>query len=288
MPKKIFDKQLVLDLHRQHMTGVALYELAKTIPCYYDTLGNNFRYYNLPVLKAWQQTNTNKDETYFENIDSEMKAYTLGIIMTDGSVGVGSITIALQERDSLILDAIHKDIRLTNKIGFIAYNKKNPNWQNQRCLNISSKKMIADVKKLGVPSDKSHKEMNLPQLRPDLMRHLIRGIVDGDGSISIHGRHRRNSFGVEYSISITSTSLVFLKDIKVFLNTLGLTVSLYSYKNRNAHTLSVTRKADVIKLHKFLYENSDIAISRKKDKIKELMLTPREHRLIKESVPRRA
>ena len=53
------------------------------------------------------------DEKYFDNIDTQNKAYTLGFLFADGynSISKSTVSMALQESDGYILDKIRADMK---------------------------------------------------------------------------------------------------------------------------------------------------------------------------------
>lgn len=124
------------------------------------------------------------DVDFFENIDSEEKAYILGLLSADGYVDrTGKwVAIALQERDEHILVDLKRainssaPIRCKTSVGGFAGSKP------QKVLTLSSRKLVVDLARFGVVPRKSY-TITYPVIDPNLDRHFIRGIVDGDGHI---------------------------------------------------------------------------------------------------------
>lgn len=127
------------------------------------------------------------DEDYFDVIDTQNKAYALGLYYADGSVasnGGTLVRLSLQECDKEILDKLNSEFGGNRKLLFIEYHKKNKNWSNQYCLSISNKKLHNDLIKHGCLPNKSL-ILKFPTTVPyDLTRHFIRGYFDGDGSLA--------------------------------------------------------------------------------------------------------
>lgn len=126
---------------------------------------------------------TVQNHNYFQEIDTPEKAYWLGLIIADGSVGFQKrsnrspcIALELKAEDKYLLEmfrsAIEGNFVLT---------------QSRNCFRIafSSKKMVQDLARFGVVPNKSHLDNGLPILPSNLMPHLIRGIFDGDGTVYI-------------------------------------------------------------------------------------------------------
>lgn len=115
------------------------------------------------------------DINFFENIDSEEKAYVLGFILADGYVFRNSLQITLHKKDIDILESINKVLRSNSPIKI--YRK------NYVRLEVSSPKLIKDLLKYGMISGKSA-TLKIPKISKNLMVYLWRGWIDGDGSIS--------------------------------------------------------------------------------------------------------
>ena len=133
---------------------------------------------------------------YFENIDSEHKAYWLGFIYADGSITKkayekGSYTYRLRMElmfeDKYILEQMALDLESDLKpkeyyndtSSFEGYNKP----KHTAYIMFSSKKMGEDLVKLGVVPNKTLILKSLPSIPDNLMKHFIRGYFDGDGSV---------------------------------------------------------------------------------------------------------
>ena len=147
----------------------------------------------------------NFNDDYFETIDTEDKAYFLGLLFADGNVYTARnrIQITLANEDAYILKAFADCIGYTGKM-YIDREKYSK-------LILPSKKMCADLTRLGCTPNKSL-TLQFPTEVPDeLMHHFIRGYFDGDGHISKDKR----LINPYYHINITSTKefIIVLKKI---------------------------------------------------------------------------
>ena len=125
------------------------------------------------------------DDTLFEKIDTEEKAYWLGFLYADGNVYYNEkrvsyrIELGLAEKDLNHLEKFKKFLNCTNEI------KYRQNIKAYRIM-IGSKKMCNDLIKLGCVPNKSL-ILTFPtedQVPLELQRHFIRGYFDGDGCIT--------------------------------------------------------------------------------------------------------
>jgi hypothetical protein len=127
---------------------------------------------------------------WFNEIDTDTKAYALGFIWADGTLAKKTVMIAVQERDVHILE------RLRDESGFgrIALFRKecvkevagrpNTHCQTMMDLRWHSQDMLKALKRYGLCENKMKV---LPQAvlpDPQHMRAFVRGLVDGDGHVS--------------------------------------------------------------------------------------------------------
>lgn len=141
------------------------------------------------------------DDLFFSNIDTKEKAYILGWIASDGSLGHdGKISISIRDYDVEVLHIIRNLICAALPIVEAK--------ENMVTLTICSTQMVKDVcRHLGLASpDKKDLDIKYPILDKDLHQYFIRGYFEGDGSISLKDR-------VPVS-SISSNSTVMLEEIR--------------------------------------------------------------------------
>ena len=145
------------------------------------SVGDWRRRYGIPTKPRVNKYTLNHD--FFSKIDTEQKAYALGLIASDGWVSRSGkqTSLALQVRDKHILydlrRAMHSDARvfLKDRGGFAG---SGPRMQ----IIFDSKKIAADLAKYGVVPGKSL-TLRYPTIPWWLERHFARGLFDGDGHI---------------------------------------------------------------------------------------------------------
>ena len=206
------------------------------------------------------------DENFFKVIDTPDKAYVLGWIYSDGNVmKKGKIRISIQEGDKHILEEIKDRMKYT---GELIYKKpKNARCKPQSLLNIDRVEMADDLIKLGAVPNKSL-ILTFPtseQVPEHLLSHFIRGVFDGDGSISI----KKNKY---LSCAITST-FSFCDSLSNYLSTIGINATNFYYRKPTKPTGSLFfgRKEDVIKFLNWMYKDADIKLNRKFAKAKDFV-----------------
>ena len=194
------------------------------------------------------------DENYFDCIDSDEKAYIIGLLMTDGNITGNNISISLQESDKDVLDKINKLVGSDRPLHYIEMNDKNKKWENQYKLSITNKHMANRLKELGIIENKSL-TLNYPCWLPgSLFPSFLRGVIDGDGTISKE----------RCRVTIIGTKML-LDGIHLKLKSLGIHSAFYHSKHHNDATwnLYIGGKNNSIFLLDMLYKNSTIHIERK-------------------------
>lgn len=166
------------------------------------------------AIKQSGRANTNckyksLDDNFFEVVDTELKAYLLGWIASDGHIAkkTSAIIINIHKRDGVVLEQIKNSFCKELKI---KYNKK----RGMASLTINSKKIHEDVcKLLGIDGGgKKSDIVKFPSLYSDELRWaFLRGYFDGDGHVGL----KKSRFPYP-RCSISSDSISMLNSIKEF------------------------------------------------------------------------
>lgn len=216
------------------------------------------------------------NECYFNEIDTEAKAYILGFIYADGFVGnekFNNIVIAINDLE--IVEFISKELEFTGEIR----KTKKGGFSNSKCgysLNFSSKIMADRLRNIGLYPNKSLTIDRIPELKEELIRHFIRGYFDGDGSIlmSHNSSYYNGCDGIikyvypTYNFTILGTE-EFLKQI--------IEKADFKYaKIRNTKTeliksLNICAKKEFDSIFNYLYLDSTIKLKRKYNKWNDIM-----------------
>lgn len=228
-----------------------------------------FKQNNIPRRKTRYQKKYSCIEDYFENIDSEDKAYFLGLMYADGCVSNIkniSMRISLQEKDGYILESFKEKIKFTGNLYTKSLNKNNPNHQNQKTLCIYSRKLVKDLIKQGCVSSKSL-ILNFPikeQVPDHLIHHFIRGYFDGDGCISI----KRNKTNLKLHFNLAGTYQFLFNLQKILISILGISkTKIIKCGKSQAFQLNITANKDIEKIKNYLYnDNSNLFLTRKREK----------------------
>ena len=198
------------------------------------------------------------DDYYFDNIDTEDKAYILGLLYADGTNDTKRhrIMIGLQERDKEILDIIKEKMKIKNPLSYLKIDIANRS--NIYRLHVISKHMSSTLNNLGMCANKSL-ILEFPEwLNESLYPHFIRGYFDGDGYVS--------SEKWQYNCSIVSTYNFCKKVSEILSKELNINCTIYDgLHNGVTRTLSIHNKADAIKFLNYIYTDATIFLQRKYD-----------------------
>jgi len=189
----------------------------------------------------------------FETIDTEEKAYWLGFLYADGSVGSNDnrIELGLAEKDLHQIEKFRDFIGINNKI---SYREKTKSYR-YAFKSVPCKQDLVDH---GCVSNKSLvlKFPTEQQVPSHLLRHFIRGYFDGDGWFT----NTQNCF----QVGIIGT----VNFITGFLNS----IELQNKKNKKIFTVHRENGAkryvfgaydDVLNFLNWIYKDATIYLDRK-------------------------
>ncbi len=204
------------------------------------------------------------NQTLFHaGVKNHSLAYILGLLYADGCNTKGACILSLQERDKYILKKIAKVFHKSGTL--LKINKNNPLHQNQFRLELNSKILSNNLKKLGVVAKKSL-ILKFPTkniVSKNFMSSFIRGYFDGDGCVYITKENKLR-------VNITS-STSFCNGASLYLNTLDIKTRFRHYKNSLSKGIEITNNKDCIKFYQYIYQHIDngLFLIRKKKKFED-------------------
>ena len=253
-------------------SGNSITEISDELKMDIDTIRNIANEYNLIIsVKKVSRDIKNIDfnDNYFENIDTEEKAYFLGLIYSDGNVrdrnGKYYLNIELKREDKYILEKFASELKCGNKI----YDRDRiTNFGESHMSSFTScnsKKIFDDLARFNIVPDKSHTTtsfINIEELIPNsLIKHFLRGLIDGDGTISKRYTTRQNVIAI-YQNEI-NFCYEFDRLLKKSMNDYDLYENIIVNKNTGVYNLRYRRIDDIKKICDFLYNGSSIYLKRK-------------------------
>ena len=199
---------------------------------------------------------------FFKEIDTPEKAYWLGFIVADGNVNKNgfNMQINLNAKDGKHLqklaDVFGKKVKYTNY-----YNKNKGTEYQGVYLCVSSKKLCSDLNSLGMLPNKTDLNQSsiLKNINDKMFPHFVRGIFDGDGSIS---------YSTVRGKFICNTMFCGEKNIMMSLKErLIKSIGFRDTKDSVVNKLTIIRwggRRQAYSLNKFMYDSANVFLKRKK------------------------
>lgn len=259
---KRIDKTYYSEIVEKYKSGWSTEKLGAYYQVHRVTVLNILKRMRCPRRLCTEHLKLNVNSHYFNDIDDEHKAYWLGFIITDGCVHKNLLAIQLAYRDYGHLVKFKNDIGSDHLVGK-HLNKNHPSCNIQ----IKDQILINDLSKYGVVPNKTGKEI-LPYLSSsELMRHMLRGIIDGDGWITYKSAYR-NPQRLDWTVGIVSSNKVFLETIQLFINKSLQSNNGYFYTVKKKgykeyYTLCFSGNEFLEKLLTWLYKDASIYLERK-------------------------
>jgi len=203
------------------------------------------------------------NESFFEKIDSEAKAWVLGWWYADGNVVDDKIRLAITDKE--LVEKIAKLMDYTGEVNF--KKRKQPHHKDQWELRICRKKLVEDIIKLGCFKRKSMilEFPTFDQVPEKYIRHFIRGYFEGDGSIY----PSRKKY---WQVCIVSSEN-FINGLRNYLKQkFDMKTSWqYRYSHTTTMQMRITRQADVIRFLDWIYKDANYVLDRKFQKYKKAL-----------------
>ena len=206
-----------------------------------------------------------KNHNYFNKIDTEQKAYFLGLMQSDGWIfkkNDNSRQIGLCLEEDYIIEYFKKELETENKI---VERKKGDNHKILYQLLVDSAFLYKDLWNFGV-GDKFN-EQYMPILREDLYNHYIRGLFDGDGTVCPHEETKNIHIGLLGGYrTMSQISFYLAYKLGVFQTQPAVCNNrCFDDINKKLYSLRFADNNEVKIIYDFLYKNATIYIKRKKE-----------------------
>lgn len=253
------DEKEICKLYREGYTQIEILELFKDKINVEGTIHNILLKNNIQLRRTGTRSVV-KNHNYFENINSEKKAYFLGLLMADGCVMESSkgktINIGLKISDKYILDEFAKEIGFTGKF-YIEDSKqktKRSGFKSEGFCSIrfTSEKMFNDLSKYGIIPKKTGKEYISDNIPTKWLNHFVRGCFDGDGSVYFSKTYLR--------IAYYGSRKICEDILKIFNNTKNKI-----YNKTTVCFFSIQNKKFISNFYNYIYEDATIFLKRKKN-----------------------
>lgn len=228
---------------------------------------HNILYVNAVKIRSRNKYSANYD--YFQEINSDERAYILGLLYADGHVKTNTQVWGISLIDEWLVKEVAKRVEYTGKIH---YKKPAIRFNNNLCkagyeLSISSPKMKEDLIQLGCIPKKTLilKYPTLEQVPLEFRSAFIRGYCDGDGSIGFS--LSKNEKSPRFKVQFTSTKEMCEGIMNEIISRGLCDTGIHIYKannksDKNTHYLFVDG-IHCVRFLDWIYNGSTIHLERK-------------------------
>lgn len=200
------------------------------------------------------------DYNYFKIIDTEHKAYWYGFLLADGHVNDKEINLCVQKKDINILEKFKRDLATNYLIKYDQHN--NP------FLTITCKELSKSLLDKGFNHRKSWYldfDKILSYVPNELVRHFIRGMFDGDGSLKYYTYKYLQK--PQYHLGYTG-----LKNVCNFLKEFFKIDRKLVHESSQTYTLITRNSEKILEICNYLYNDSTIYLKRKYDTFNQIKM----------------
>lgn len=259
---KLYGKEVKIsqNIISEYLNGESLTNLGKKYKCKRQNIAIVLLYNGYDVEN--RQNRTKFNETIFDSIDTEEKAYWLGFIFADGYISSSKYTfeISLKGADKNHLDKFNNFMQHEDQNHVKLSNIKLNGKIFERCRwSVTNKHLWKTLNNLGCTPQKSL-TLQFPNLNifktKNLICHFIRGYFDGDGSFS----RTINARTVSPNVSLLGT-YEFLSQISNVSTIKGHFLHDKRH-DQNTHIMYFTQFDTIIFLD-YIYRNASIYLDRK-------------------------
>lgn len=195
------------------------------------------------------------NENFFDKFNEE-SSYLLGLIFADGNIawnpkkGYQALTITACKKDKDHLENLRKILSSTKPL---LYSPKTKSYR----LIVNNKRICQNLMGLGLTPKKSL-TVRFPNIPKKYLRHFIRGVIDGDGTVRYVDREKSPYF----EITIFSGSRLFSEDLaQVIKKETEIKTNVRKVK-KNAYVLQYSCSRGK-KLAQFIYSDATLFLPRK-------------------------
>lgn len=266
-----FSKEKEKEICEMYLTGKYNKKfIAEKYGCCIGTVINILKRHNVKIVphRVSHFSDMELRDDFFEEIDSEEKAYFLGFMFADGYVYKGSknakaVGLEIHIRD---IELIHKLKELLNTSNKVKYRKR---ANTEVCsINVYSTKMANDLEKYGIVQNKTKVTKHLPDIAIPYRRHFLRGLLDGDGWVTID---KKGYFHVGFVSFHKSIAEDFQKACNSLIEDKNHSSITTKGKKCSGYVCAFQSQKQVKQLMTALYKDSTIYLTRKRELVEPLL-----------------
>lgn len=265
MPSKVISNELKEKIKEYYLSQpMSLDQVGKEFNLSRPTIARILE--GIPRYPKARIFNPELKERFFQTIDTEEKAYFLGLLIADGNVfkddtgRQASISITLDLNDEYMLHKFKEVLHANTSVGH----------DGRGCgqIAVRSNLMADDLQQYGVVPRKTELTYLPANIPSNMMPHLIRGIFDGDGSIQAHINEKDPSKRFLHDFSFCGTHKLMEEIAAYCYQAVPLQdlPTVYDYKDKQLSDIKIRTIADMHLFGEWMYQNATIYLIRKKEK----------------------
>ncbi len=268
-PKGAKLTQLPQEAYLEYERGASYEDIKNKYKVSYTTVKKLLTQNGIKTRSFWEQCQKyTLNKNYFDIIDAEQKAYWLGFLYADGCNyhAAGLLSINLAEKDKGHLELLKNHIGSNYPLKRIE-NKGFKDYPVSICygLCIYSRYLTDKLTKVGCHPNKTF-SVEFPtqnQVPKSLIRHFIRGYLDGDGCISVY-KTKKAKYFKSVSINICGNKPFLIEMSNILTDELKIKMPLY--KTRGIFELRTSSRGNIDKLLEWIYKDATVYLDRKYQK----------------------
>lgn len=252
MPIRTLDQSEIIN---EYIGGKSVFALSHQYKTSTNAINRILKNNNVPKISQAKRLNPLLNENYFECVDNKFKAYWIGWILTDGTIGKDNgLEISLIKNDEYILKILEKDLGIQNHVKI---------FQEQYVrFSLWSKKIAEDLVQYGIVPNKTLNLQFPKNIPEEFETHLLRGMFEGDGGLTIGTttrfyKNRNKSYTKPYQeLSFTGTYDM----CKGFQDTILKYINISEKKilhNHSIYRIRWSNKKEIIQILDLLYKDCD-------------------------------
>lgn len=204
------------------------------------------------------------NQSYFEVIDTEEKAYWLGFLYADGCLrktkSGGQLVLKLSSKDRNHLNLFKNNIESEHKIIYsqnrTVSKKGTPSTSDICAIRINSNKLVQDLINQGCIPKKTF-AIDKPNIPEKFYKDFIRGFYDGDGNFFYDDKTK---IAVVTIVCASEKFRKFLIDVISKIPNIGRI-----HEDKEKYTIKIVNIVGIIGFLSYIYDDSKIELVRKKE-----------------------
>ena len=249
---KIYEQKLLDSIIKDYINNMSLTDLLNKYNTSKSTLERNLLLNNIPLRSKYKHSKISKraiiQNNIFENLNNPDTQYWLGFLSADGSIFENRISLFLALKDKDVIEKFNTYLGNKLKIHHKLHHKK----FQQVGVSFRNTEIVNFLKNIGITTNKSF----TIDYKENITWNYLRGLIDGDGCISITDKRRR--------IELVSASELLINKVGKFLKNNSIDFKIYKINNKNIlYSLQIHKQSSVLNLIENLYNNAHTYMNRK-------------------------